>query len=102
MTTWSPASALRQIKGMDLSDVFGDGGMGGAMPALEAPRPAGLPRGYTPPMDANARARARAMGYAMPGAGGAPAFVSDEDKRRLKEKRKRERTARKQNRKKKK
>jgi signal recognition particle subunit SRP54 len=96
---------LRQMKGMDLSEIFGGPkGNGGAMPAMpmEAPRPAGLPRGYTPAMDPNARARARLMGYAPTGTSTGTVFLSDEEKKRLKDKRKRERQARKNNRKKRK
>ncbi len=97
---------LRQMKGMDLSSVFGGaGGAGGIQEAAAAmmqqdPRALGLPPGYMPPMDAAARARARAMGYALPGSGGAPAFMSDAEKKKLQEKRKRERQAKKANRKK--
>ncbi len=93
---------LRQMKGMDMSDIFGaaPGGPGGPMPAMEAPRPAGLPKGYTPAMDPNARARARLMGMPTYGAGGGAVFLSDDEKKRLKDKRKRERQARKANRKK--
>ncbi|AKU91259.1 signal recognition particle protein [Vulgatibacter incomptus] len=87
---------LRQMKGMDLSDIFGAaGGPGPSQPE----RLPGMPAGYTPPMDPVARARARAMGYDL-GAAGAPSFVSDKEKQRLKDKRKRERQARKSNRKK--
>jgi signal recognition particle subunit SRP54 len=93
---------LRQMKGMDLTDIFGaPGGNGGAMPMMEPPRPAGLPKGYTPAMDPNARARARLMGMGPVGTSTGTVFLSDEEKKRLKDKRKRERQARKNNRKKK-
>ena len=91
---------LRQMKGMDMSDIFGQPGAGEGPAQLEAPRPPGLPRGYTPAMDPNARARARLMGMPTYGAGGGAVFMSDEEKKKLKDKRKRERQARKQNRKK--
>jgi signal recognition particle subunit SRP54 len=93
---------LRQMKGMDIADIFGaPGGNGGAMPKMEPPRPAGLPKGYTPAMDPNARARARLMGMGPVGTSTGTVFLSDEEKKRLKDKRKRERQARKNNRKKK-
>jgi len=92
---------LRQMKGMDLSELFGPGGGNGALPGgPSAQRLPGLPAGYTPPMDPVARARARAMGYPMGPAEGAASFVSDAEKKRLKDKRKRERQARKDSRKK--
>ncbi|HWV37826.1 MAG TPA: signal recognition particle protein [Vulgatibacter sp.] len=92
---------LRQMKGMDLSELFGPGGGGnGALPAPAPQRIPGLPAGYTPPMDPVARARARAMGYPMGPAEGGSSFISDAEKKRLKEKRKRERQARKVSRKK--
>ena len=95
---------LRQMKGMDLGELFGQKGGAGPMPGmpLEAPRPAGLPKGYTPAMDPNARARARLMGYGPTGTSTGTVFLSDEEKKRLKDKRKRERQARKTNRKKRK
>ncbi len=91
---------LRQMKGMDLSDIFGDGGMAAAAPQGGQQRVPGLPAGYTPPMDPVARARARAMGYPMGPATSPGTFVSDAEKKKLKDKRKRERQARKNNRKK--
>jgi signal recognition particle subunit SRP54 len=90
---------LQQLKGMDLSSIFGD--MGG-QPAFAPPAPQripGLPPGYTPPMNPAMRARARAMGW-----DNGPAVAiggSDAERKRLKEKRKRERQARKSSRKKK-
>src|SRR5690606_25560182 len=90
---------LQQMKGMDLSSIFGDGGMD---PGFAPPAPRripGLPPGYTPPMNPAMRAQARSMGWGNDGAAiGGP---SDEERRRLKEKRKRERQARKSSRKKK-
>jgi len=90
---------LRQMKGMDLSEIFGAGGMGGPTQQEAQQRIPGLPPGYTPPMDPVARARARAMGMGGGPAGG-PSFVSDAEKKRLKDKRKRERQGRKNARKK--
>lgn len=89
---------LQQMKGMDLSAIFGD--LAGAPAPAPAPVPQripGLPRGYTPPMDPAMRARARSMGW-----NNGPAVISpsEEERRRLKEKRKRERQARKASRKK--
>lgn len=87
---------LQQMKGMDLSAIFGD--LAGApAPAPVPQRIPGLPRGYTPPMDPAMRARARSMGW-----NNGPAVISpsEEERRRLKEKRKRERQARKASRKK--
>lgn len=89
---------LQQLKGMDLSSIFGD--IGG-QPAFAPPpqRIPGLPPGYTPPMNPAMRARARSMGW-----DNGPSMAiggSDADRKRLKEKRKRERQARKSNRKKK-
>lgn len=89
---------LRQMQGMDLSEIFGDGGLPAPAP-LAAQRMPGLPAGYTPPMDPVARARARAMGYDADPAAGASATVSDAEKRRQREKRKKARQSRKNNRK---
>mgnify|MGYP001186277434 FL=1 len=90
---------LQQLKGMDLSSIFGDAG--GMDPGF-APQPRripGLPPGYTPPMNPAMRAQARSMGWGNgPAAGSGP---SEAERRRLKEKRKRERQARKSSRKKK-
>ena len=57
------------------------------------PRALGLPKGYTPPMDAASRAKAMRMGYGgMFGApAGGPSFMSDAEKKKLQDKRKRER-----------
>jgi len=87
---------LQQLKGMDLSSIFGDLGARPA-PAPMPQRIPGLPPGYTPPMDPAMRARARSMGWAN---GPAVPSATEEERRRLKEKRKRERQARKASRKK--
>jgi len=90
---------LQQLKGMDLSSIFGGGGMDPGFVAPPPPRRIpGLPPGYTPPMSSAMRAQARAMGWGNEVGGSSP---SDEERRRLKEKRKRERQARKASRKKK-
>src|SRR5690606_40003350 len=90
---------LQQLKGMDLSSIFGGGGMDPGFVAPPSPRRIpGLPPGYTPPMSPAMRAQARAMGWGNEVGGSSP---SDEERRRLKEKRKRERQARKASRKKK-
>jgi signal recognition particle subunit SRP54 len=96
---------LRQMKGMGLTDIFGDdagaveAAMAGGMDPQALARAGGLPKGVTPRMPAGAMARSRLMGYAPPTGGGA---VSAADKKKLRDKRKRERQARKKNRKKRK
>ncbi|MBK7858594.1 MAG: signal recognition particle protein [Archangiaceae bacterium] len=93
---------LSQLKGMDLSQVFGKDakmmeaalGMGGGGQQLQLPQVA---RGYTAPMGQNAMAKARLMGYSTaPAASG----LSDADRKAIKERRKREKQNKKKNRKK--
>jgi signal recognition particle subunit SRP54 len=57
-------SALRQLQGKGMEDVLGADAMPPAMDAKAMARAAGLPKGYTPPMNAAMKARARAMGLA--------------------------------------
>jgi signal recognition particle subunit SRP54 len=91
---------LSQLKNMDLSGLFGGDskmaeaamGLGGGMPMQ---MPAGLPKGYTPPMGQGAMARARLMGY---GPGGAAKAGGDAARDALREKRKREKANKKKNR----
>ncbi len=94
---------LSQLKGMDLSKVFGKDakmmeaalGMGGGQPQqLQMPQ---IARGYTAPMGQNAMAKARLMGYSTaPQAGG----MTDAERKAIKERRKREKQNKKKNRKK--
>jgi signal recognition particle subunit SRP54 len=94
---------LSQMKGMDLSKVFGKDakmmeaalGMGGGQPQqLQMPQ---IARGYTAPMGQNAMAKARLMGYSTaPQAGG----MTDAERKAIKERRKREKQNKKKNRKK--
>ena len=94
---------LAQMKGMDLSSVFGKdpkmmekamAGMGmGGMP-MQMPQ---IAPGYTAPMGQAAMAKARMMGYAPPSAAGG----KSENEDAIKERRKREKENKKKNRKKK-
>ena len=89
---------LQQMKGMDLSAMFGkDAKMmeqalgGGGMP-MQMPQ---IAPGYTPPMGQGAMAKARLMGYSAAPQG---KQMTDRDRDALKEKRKRERQNKKKNR----
>ncbi len=92
---------LSQLKGMDLSQVFGKDakmmeqalGMGGAPQQLQMPQVA---RGYTAPMGQNAMAKARLMGYSTAPTG---TGMSDAERKAIKERRKREKQNKKKNRK---
>ena len=77
---------LRQMKGLDVKDLFGE--LGGLDPSM-------LPAAGGKGSHAAAMARARLMGYAPPAR-----VVSDEEKERMREKKKRERQNKKKNRKK--
>ncbi|HET9551967.1 MAG TPA: signal recognition particle protein [Anaeromyxobacteraceae bacterium] len=95
---------LRQLQGKGMEDVLGaDAGALGALggggmdPAALAMAPAGLPKGYTPPMPAGAMARARLMGYAPEPVAAVGESAKERDAR--KKKRKQERQARKKARK---
>ncbi len=87
---------LSQLKGMDLSQIFGkDAKM---MERALSPQAMQIPQiapGYTAPVGQSAMARARLMGYASTPQGKS---LSDREREALKEKRKRERQARKKNR----
>jgi signal recognition particle subunit SRP54 len=91
---------LSQMKGMDLSQVFGkdakmmEAAMGGGPMQMQMPQ---LAPGYTPPMGQAAMAKARLMGYSTQ----AMAKGADSKERdALKKKRKQEKAARKKNRRK--
>ena len=93
---------LRQMKGMDLSDVFGGDAKAMQSQMMQAQmqqqmQAMGLPKGYTPPMGSAQMAKARAAGL-FPEMQGKP--VNDAERERLKKEKKRERMARKKNRKK--
>ena len=93
---------MNQMKNMDLSSLFGADpmmaqalGAGGGMPGMPMQMPAGLPKGYTPPMSQAQLAQARMQGYSMgPQKGG----MSDTERKALKDKRKREKENKKKNR----
>jgi len=94
---------LSQLKGMDLSQVFGKDakmmeqalgmGAGGSQP-MQMPQVA---RGYTAPMGQSAMAKARLMGYSTAPQGQG---MSDAERKAIKERRKREKQNKKKNRKK--
>jgi signal recognition particle subunit SRP54 len=95
---------MSQLKNMDLSSLFGKDpmmaqamGMGGGAPGMGMPMqmPAGLPKGYTPPMSQAQLAQARMQGYSM---GPAKGGMSDAERKALKDKRKREKENKKKNR----
>ncbi len=92
---------LNQMKDMDLGALFGKDPMmaqalGAGGPAgMQMPMPAGLPKGYTPPMSQAQLAQARMQGYSMgPQKGG----LTDAQRKALKDKRKREKENKKKNR----
>ncbi len=96
---------MNQMKNMDLSSLFGadpmmaqalgaGGGIPG-MPGMPMQMPAGLPKGYTPPMSQAQLAQARMQGYSM---GPAKGGMSDAERKALKDKRKREKENKKKNR----
>lgn len=92
---------LAQMKNMDLGSMFGkDAGMMEQAMGLAGPQmqmPAGLPRGYSPPMDQAQMAKARLAGYSM---GPQKAGMTDAERKAIKERRKREKANKKKNRKK--
>jgi signal recognition particle subunit SRP54 len=94
---------LQQMKGMDLSSMFGKdakmmeaalGGGGGGMP-MQMPQ---IAPGYTAPMGQGAMAKARLMGYSNAPQGKS---MTDRERDALKKKRKAERQNKKKNRKRK-
>ncbi len=87
-------AALRQLKGQNMADLFGESeALVQRSMVQEQMRAMGLPKGYTPPMNAAQRARAMREGYA-PDAGSAQS-QSAKEREALKDRRKRERQAKK-------
>ena len=81
---------LRQLKGQNLDDVFGEDAAAMQRAMVQQQMQAmGLPKGYTPPMGAVQRAKARAAGMSLDA--GEVKSVSDHEREALKERRKRER-----------
>src|SRR5439155_5268204 len=92
---------LSQMKGMDLSQVFGKDAKMMEQALGQGPMQMQLPQfapGYTPPMGQSAMAKARLMGYSTQPQGKAK---TDRERDALKKKRKAERQNRKKNRKRK-
>ena len=93
---------LAQMKNMDLGSMFGkDAGMMEQAMGLAGPQqmqmPAGMPRGYSPPMTRRRWRRRGSLGYSI---GPQKAGMTDADREALKERRKREKANKKKNRRK--